>query len=268
MNLASLPMYDLPELAPATDAWWRALARALRAEGIFDLPEAPARGESFDSLWTRPELLFSQTCGYPLTHRFRDALLYVATPCYAAEGCQGPNYRSALVVRAGDAARGLGDLRGRRCAINSDHSHSGYNVLRAMVAPLAGGGAFFGRVLVSGGHCPSMAMVGEGKADIAAVDCVTLALASRHRPALTAALRVLAWSPPAPALPYVTARGRGEDMRRRLRAALGAALADPAAAEARQALLIRGIEFLPDGAYDAIDAFEAEAVAAGYPALR
>src|SRR6185312_8107473 len=33
MAVASLPMYDLPELRAATDAWWKGLARAFRREG-------------------------------------------------------------------------------------------------------------------------------------------------------------------------------------------------------------------------------------------
>ena len=36
MAVASLPMYDLPELREATDAWWRGLARAFAAEGLED----------------------------------------------------------------------------------------------------------------------------------------------------------------------------------------------------------------------------------------
>jgi len=31
--IVSLPMYDLPEVAAATEAWWQAIRAALRAAG-------------------------------------------------------------------------------------------------------------------------------------------------------------------------------------------------------------------------------------------
>ena len=43
MAVASLPMYDLPELRAATDAWWRGLAQAFRREGIADLPASSVK---------------------------------------------------------------------------------------------------------------------------------------------------------------------------------------------------------------------------------
>lgn len=268
MSIASLPMYDLPEVAAATDTWWRAIARAMRREGIADVPERLTRGNDYTGLWARLDLLFSQACGYPFTHRFRESLDYVATPCYAVEGCDGANYCSIVIVRSGDPAQTLADLRGRRCAINGTHSHSGYNILRAMLAPIAHGAPFFSEVRTSGGHTASMNMVIEGTADVAAVDGVTLALVARHRPALHGSLRVLARSPSAPGLPYVTAHGKSKDDLRRLRESLKSAYDDPTAEDARHQLLISGIEILDDSAYAAIDRFEADAIAAGYPEIR
>ena len=86
--IASLPMYDLPEIRAATDAWWRGLSEHMGIKGELD------RGPDHYQAWRDPDLVFSQTCGYPLTHEFRGRLRLLATPHYAADGCTGPFYRS------------------------------------------------------------------------------------------------------------------------------------------------------------------------------
>lgn len=264
MSIASLGMYDLPEVADATDAWWAGLARALSREGVADVPARLTRDRAVQAVWRAPDLLLSQTCGYPLTHEFAGRLRVVATPCYDCFGCDGPNYRSLIIVRADDAARSLADLRGRVAAVNAADSQSGYSALRAEVAPLAKSGRFFARVTTSGGHAASLALVTGGEADVCAVDCVTHALLARYRPAAVATLRVLARTAAAPGLPYVTRAGAGDDLVERLRAALVAALADPDLTAARTALLIAGAQVLPEDGYDRITEIERAAQAHGY----
>ena len=264
MNLAALPMYDLAETRPAAEAWWAGLARACRAEGLEEAPAALSWPDDLKAAWRDPQLFFSQTCGYPLMTELRGAVRVVATPCYVAEGCSGPFYSSAVVVRADDQAQTLEDLRGRRAAYNSTDSQSGYNVLRALVAPLADGRSFFNSTLESGSHAGSLAAVAEDRADVAAIDCVTYALHARHRPAAVAGLRVLRYGPATPGLPYVTAGGRSDDDLLRLREALYEALADPGLAEAREALLLHGASVLPEDAYDGLLEMRDEAVALGY----
>jgi hypothetical protein len=83
--------------APATDAWWAGLARHLRAAGI-EAPDRLTRSDAPAIQWRRPDLVVSQTCGYPLVHAFKDQLEVLATPVYAAEGCSGPHYSSLIVV--------------------------------------------------------------------------------------------------------------------------------------------------------------------------
>ena len=82
MMTASLPMYDWPELQPANDALWRGMARYLGIDVRLD------RRADHRSVWHDPGLLFSQTCGYPLTHEFRGRLDLIATPHYSADGCE------------------------------------------------------------------------------------------------------------------------------------------------------------------------------------
>lgn len=267
MSIASLPMYDLPELRAATDAWWRGLARAFRREGIVDLPASLDRQVPYREVWLMPDLLFSQTCGYPLTHALADHVALVATPCYRTDGCDGPSYCSFVIVAAGSSIRAIGDLRERRCAVNGLDSQSGYNALRALVAGEAREGRFFGAVTMTGGHKASLAHIASGQADVAAVDCVTHGLLARYRPQALEGTRVLCRTASAPALPYVTRAGADADLLRRLRAGLDRALADPDLAAARDALLLEGAAVLPLAAYDRIDEQEAAAIAAGYPAI-
>src|SRR5205823_14464225 len=122
--IAGLPMYDPPELRPVVDAWWRGLADAFAAEGIADVPDRLDRGIAFDALWSAPDLLLAQACGYPMMGAWSHRLQYLVTPRYAAPGCAASSYCSLIVVPAQSRAQHLEDLRGARCSINSRVSHS------------------------------------------------------------------------------------------------------------------------------------------------
>lgn len=261
--IAALPMYDLPELRLTTDAFWRAVASALAARGCDTVPPRLTRGCDAYHLWTDPRLLLAQTCGYPLTHRLVGKVRLVAVPCYAARGCDGPNYSSLLLARRG-AARSLGDLRGARAAFNTRDSQSGYAALRAAVAPMARDGAFFGECVETGAHIASIAAVVCGRADICAVDAVLHALLERHRPSALDGLDVIGTTASCPALPYVTAAARTDDEVATLRAALTAVAHDPALASVRADLLLDGFADLPMTAYDTVLAMERACADRGY----
>lgn len=246
---ASLPMYDLPEVRWATDALWAAITVRLSAAGIAAAPGLD-RALGLADLWTDPALLLSQTCGNPYVRHYRDRLRLVATPCYAAPGCDGPRYRSLLVVRADAPGDRLADFHGAVCAVNEWGSLSGWVALAAALPEPPD--RFFRAALITGAHADSMAAVATGQADIAAIDCVTHALLQRHRPAATVGLRVIGQTALAPALPLVTRRDADDATVAALQSALRGALADPGLAEARAALLIEGIEILGEGDYDAI----------------
>ena len=264
MSIASLPMYDLPEVTSAIDSFWAAMARALEREGVTDVPAGLEREMGLNDQWNSPELLLSQTCGYPLMHEFAGRLALVATPVFDVPGCEGPNYTSLILVRRDDAAGRLSDLRGRTAVITHGASQSGYAALRAAAAPLAEGGRFFGQVVESGGHPNSLAMVAKGEADVCAADCVTFALLARHRPEAVENLREIGRTPSAPGLPYVTRPDAGEELIARLRTALFSALEAPETQAARQALFLAGAEVLPLGVYQRIMDMEQESEALGY----
>ncbi len=267
MSRASLPMYDLREMRAATDEFWQGLARALRREGIDDVPDRLEAPTDYEAHWLAPDLLFSQTCGYPLRHKLKDRVAYVATPSYAVEGCGRGTYRSVMLVNENSPAQTMADLRGKTAAFNDTESHSGMNALRATVAPLSVDGKFFGRVIRSGRHEASIRAIAAGEADVAAIDCVTFETLRRYRPDAAKGVRVLAMSEEAPVLPFITARSAGADRIARLRAGLARAAADPSLAAAREVMFLRDVVVLPDDAYLAIDRMAQDAIARGYPAL-
>jgi ABC-type phosphate/phosphonate transport system substrate-binding protein len=266
--VASLSMYDLPELAEATDAWWTGLRRHFSAAGVAGLPEQREKPQDRVSHWLDPRLLFSQTCGYPLTHALSGGVQLLATPRYTAPGCAGATYTSWVLVRNADQIEELAELRGKRVAFNGSDSQSGYNALRALLAPLAADGRFFAAAVESGAHRRSMAMVKSGAADVAAIDCVSFALIARVAPEEVRGLKVLCATRPAPNLPYVTSRAVPVRVLEQLRRGLANAHDDPALAACRKALMIDGCEILPLEAYAVIPAMEQAAAAAGYPELR
>lgn len=124
---------------------------------------------------------------------------------YSAPGCDGVNYRSALVARREDQNKTLADFFGRRAACNAVDSQSGFNALRKMVTPLAQEGAFFSQVVISGSHQQSLVEIVDQRADLAAIDCVTLALVQRYEPQRMRELTVIGYTPSTPGLPLITA---------------------------------------------------------------
>ena len=161
MPIACLPWYALPETEPAQDALWAVVAHHLRRAGI-EAPDTLTRGVAIPGVFCDPDLLVGQCCGYDIVYGFAASLRPLLTPCYAAPGCDGPDYRSFVLVRDDHPAGSLEELRGARCAINSFNSHSGTNALRALVARLARDGRFFASVTVTGAHLRSLDLVRSG----------------------------------------------------------------------------------------------------------
>jgi ABC-type phosphate/phosphonate transport system substrate-binding protein len=180
MHVVNLPWYDLPEPERETDALWAGIARHLRKEGI-EAPDRLDHNTEYDAQWLKPNLLFSQACGYDVLYDHAPHLTVIATPRYAARGCEGACHRSSIVVRENESAATVAALKGKRAVVNDATSHSGTNALRAHVAPHAQGGRFFSNVKVSGAHTESLAMLARNEADVACIDLDVWDLCERAR---------------------------------------------------------------------------------------
>ena len=239
-----LPMYAEIEFRPAVQRWWTGLAGHLRARGVEGVPDLLDWPEDRYRQWRDPGLLLGQTCGYPLANDLACDVKLVATPHYSAPGCDGPRYAAHVVVRETDRVRSIGDLRGARLSVNGEDSYSGYHVWRRLLPAGEDARSFFGQVAATGSHRAGIRSVRAGEADACAVDCVTHALLSDRLGGELRGTRILATSPTAPGLPYVTAAATPDEEVRKLRDGLFAALADPALKRARKALRLAGASVL------------------------
>ena len=237
--LATLPMYDFAEIRQHTDRLWHEISRRLGEDIPLD------RSRDYTYAWKEPILLFSQICGFPFIHEFYQQLAYIATPHYAAEGCDGPNYCSLLFAIKN---RPLEDFRGLRAAVNSVDSMSGMLALKLMVAPYAIDRKFFHQTILSRSHVNSLLALQQGRADVCAVDAVTVALIRRHRPELLTGLHMIAQSPKVPGLPFVTNIGGVAVIQNVLKDVF----ADGQLGQTRAALFLSGMTILPPDAYEII----------------
>ncbi len=254
-------MYDLPELAAATGAWWDGIAAHMRRQGIADVPDVCATPQDLERHWRAPNLLFSQTCGYPLTHQLNGKVRLLGLPVYACKGCDPDGfYSSMIVVPASSNLHSMGDCRSARAVYNTDDSMSGLLALRSAAAPQQSETEpFFRSLSRSGGHRRSLRAVADGEADVACIDAVTFALLSRVDPEVISGVRVLGQSPKVPGLPYITSLAASAETLERLRTALRHAMDDPALGDVRAELLLSGITFPDPANYNVILELEAAA---------
>jgi ABC-type phosphate/phosphonate transport system substrate-binding protein len=240
--IASLGMYDFGPAQAANDRLWALIRDGLRDRGI-DAPKALIRGEhAYWEAWQSPDLLLSQTCGYPFRARLQGRVTYVGTPDYGVEGCTPGYYRSVFVARADDLRQELSEFDGARFAYNEALSQSGWAAPQIHAGKL---GIRLPPAYQTGGHRLSAKAVAEGRADIAALDAVTFAL---MQDADALHLRVVGMTDPTPGLPFITASGRDPGP---IFDAISAAIAalDPAD---RQALRLKGIVRIPVADYLAV----------------
>jgi hypothetical protein len=260
---ALLPMYALPEMAGANDAFWAALRQDVPGLPPHLSPPPPHLPDAIETT-----TIFSQMCGYPLKTLFAGQYVLLGTPLYDFPGCTlgadgMPTHCSFIVTASTAPFTAINDLQNRNFAVNGYDSNSGMNLPRRMFAEIAGGSKFFSSVIVTGGHLASMAAVASGAADAAAIDCVTYGFCALFRPELTARLRILTETPASPAIPFISSSTTPPETV----AALSRALTSPALGAARAGLRIIAILPPRPGAYDAVLAYETEAAALGYPTL-
>ena len=237
--IASLPMYDRPETAAANDRFWQAI-RAHLGEG----PEALTREGDLWDHWRSPDLIFSQTCGYPYRARLHGDVTLIGTPDYGLPGCPPGHYNSVFVARADDPRQTVEAFAEARFAYNEALSQSGW---AAPQSHAIAKGFTFRNLVHSGGHRFSAQAVAEGRADIAGLDALTWVMLQRYD-GFASGLRVVDQTTPTPVLPYITAKHRDAAT---YFTAVEAAIAD-LSSEDREVLHLKGIVAIPADDYLAV----------------
>jgi ABC-type phosphate/phosphonate transport system substrate-binding protein len=265
MRIASLPMYNLPEMSRANAAFWMAVQQRLAARGlsVADVAFDDSRQPVPDGIG--PDVFFTQICGYPLFTCFRDQGRLLGTPCYTMPGCDGPSHSAYFMVRADEDATVLAHMQGRVFGCNGLLSNTGMNLPRLALARIAGRQRFFSRVVMTGGHVASLEHLRAGAIDLCSIDAVTWGFVGRHRPIFAAGFRVLAQTDSSPSLPFVTSARSSDTEATALRETLHQMLTDPATAALRADLGLGGITAPDVSAYERLAAYEREAADLGYP---
>lgn len=204
---------------------------------VIALDPATMPPDQFDPhlLWRHPQLLLAQTCWGPMELGMATHVQVVGQPDYSAfEGGQGEIYSSAIVMRREGSRDGLRSLpnlsghaatlpldrlRGQRLAYNGADSMSGIIALTRDLKAMGVSLGIFSEKLESGGHRASIVAVAGGRADVAAIDCRSWAMAQRFEPAAKA-LTVVGWTARRKGLPYITARTSPPETVTALRGAL------------------------------------------------
>jgi ABC-type phosphate/phosphonate transport system substrate-binding protein len=159
----------------------------------------------------------------------------VGTFTVATAHAQDAAYRSVLIARSpGDPT----DFVGAVAAVNDLHSMSGWiSLVGAVHGP---GAAWHGEVVTTGGHVASLRALRQGRAEIAAIDGVTLWHVQRLMPELLDGLFEVGVGPLIPCLPLITAAATSDRQLDQLRDALDDAVLDTLVEPAARALCING----------------------------
>ncbi len=234
--IASLPMYDRDETAQANDRFWQGIRTKLGYG-----PKALTRDCDAASDWLNPDLLLSQTCGYPYRAGLHGKVSLVGTPDYGLPDCPPGYYYSVMVVRADDPRNDLPAFADAPMAYNSASSQSGW---AAPQNHAAGMGFCFSNTVATGGHHASARAVAEGRADIAAIDGLTWELLARYDD-FAKGLRIVDRTNPTPTLPYITALRRDADA---IYTAISRAI-EGLSPQDRDVLHLKGLVAIPAGDY-------------------
>lgn len=184
-------------------AWRCVLELYLGLPGVDDKQPVRLDFNSDQSLLRDPALFFGHTCGYPLMMRLRHQVTPFCVPVFDLPGADGKFYTSHFIVSADSGIESVAQSEGRIAAMNNRDSNSGMNVFRHSIAKCKPRGKFFAKLVETGGHLQSLEAVADGRADIAAIDCVSYQLIKDHRPELVKQVRSIGFSAKTCGLPLV-----------------------------------------------------------------
>ncbi|UII70396.1 PhnD/SsuA/transferrin family substrate-binding protein [Pseudomonas sp. HN11] len=260
-HYAELLMYVAPEPINQANQHW--IVRILQH---LNLGRRDADHLDLPGLWLAPELIVTQTCGYPLMTQLRGQVSIIGRPRYELPHSSQGEHCSLLLTRDDNPRHILADFYDSRGVINGYDSNSGMNLLRERLAPLQRDGRFFANVAISGAHRESLRWLRDDRADLAAIDSVTYDYLARFAPQEVAGLRIVTRSAPSPTLPYIGPVGLSDEHVVQIRQAMNQALQDlPQVAETM------GLqEVLPasEDDYQVLLNYQQQAASAGYAMLQ
>ena len=206
-------MYDWPEVRPSWDRLWALARDILRARDI-PAPDMLAHVEDYQPIWTNPDLIVGQTCGWPFVSRLSDQVVPIARFDFALPDLAPGQYQSVFLTRQPHRFETLLEIgnwireEAPVIAVNDLNSQSGYRVFgecfdQDFEIPSEG-------LVLSGSHRNSIRMLASSQADLCAVDAVTWRLALAHEPAAQK-VYIVGRSNPVPGLPLISAKGLGID---------------------------------------------------------
>lgn len=215
---SDLSMYLAPdEIRQAQEDW---LERTLELIGE---RRGQDRLTDSSSRWLSPELLLSQTCGYPFVTSLRGKVRLVGRPSYKLPHSSGGDHCSLILCRADSPITHLAGFAGSHGLINADDSNSGMNLFRHTLSTVREGG-FFSKVSFTGAHRESIRRLKNHDGDLASIDSVTYDYLDKFQSEEIKGLKIIGRSDVSPCLPYITSILRTEDEASSIRSALNDAL--------------------------------------------
>ncbi|MEM7291719.1 MAG: hypothetical protein AAF412_15345, partial [Pseudomonadota bacterium] len=173
--IASLPMYDWPETRLALERLWAAIAIELEASKL-PAPKLLTSADEFMEVWTSPDLVIGQTCGWPYANLLQDVVVPFGRFDHALPGCKAGKYYSVYIGQSETDRQFLNDgaALGQcpRIAINGEDSQSGFHVFSEISREFTQDDPTAAGHLMTGSHRKSVLAVANGEARIAAIDAV------------------------------------------------------------------------------------------------
>lgn len=249
--VATLSMYDWPETSHALDVLWSHIHNQLIQRDI----EAPAKLERDAhpaALWSKPELIIGQTCGWPYANYLKEQVVPFARFDYDLPDCPAGDYNSVYIGHDDDDFDHLSSPQAfefvEKIAMNSDDSQSGFHVFSEITGKPAEDAIAKEKRVVTGAHRNSISAIANGDANIAAIDAVAFELAKHYEPEAISKIVVLRNSNPKPGLPLITSKDN-EHLAPLLYEAVEQAVAETPE-DILQTLLIKGLVKATPSDYD------------------
>jgi ABC-type phosphate/phosphonate transport system substrate-binding protein len=217
------------------------------------LPHAPPA--PLASLWERTDLACAFMCGYPFATWAGGAARprVLAAPVPAPERYDGkPCYCTDIVVRANSDYMSLDALEDVPFGFTVEHSQSGFQAPRKMLARVATDRGRHGFTNWVGPlHTPRGVLdaLFDGRIEAGPLDSYWHDLLRRHEPATAARVRTIASTPMTPIPPLVSAAGVSSSRRERLTSALTRVGSEAALADVRDALLLHAFTPVAEDVY-------------------